>query len=227
MPHQVVFAKGHRGRKRNKVNRPLIFLHCGIFAAKESVFRELRSRGIIPHDCASSTLRKYWMLEFWNVKIKSWQPFAKCEDCITFRAKLLTTTDTEGLTFLRLNQRHHRLRISIGRRRYDVREKLSKEHKDLFLHVSIDAMDNKKTNIPQTRHFTHTKSTAGGERLKTRIMGEYDHILTNSLRLQTFITFTRAPPHSLKHRPTLEVCSLRDVDSSDTGRFRTIARPST
>eukprot|EP00798_Chlamydomonas_sp_ICE-L_P003096 gene3096-biopygen20841 len=43
---------------------------------------------------------------------------------------------------------------------------------DLFLHVSIDAMDNKKTNIPQARHFSHTKKTAGGEVLKTRIMGD-------------------------------------------------------
>eukprot|EP00798_Chlamydomonas_sp_ICE-L_P018631 gene18631-biopygen27549 len=64
----------------------------------------------------------------------------------------------------------HRLQISIGRRRYDIREKLSETFPDLFLHVSIDAMDNKKTNIPQARHFSHTKKTAGGEVLKTRIM---------------------------------------------------------
>eukprot|EP00798_Chlamydomonas_sp_ICE-L_P028026 gene28026-biopygen31972 len=66
----------------------------------------------------------------------------------------------------------HRLQISIGRRRYDIREKLSETFPDLFLHVSIDAMDNKKTNIPQARHFSHTKKTAGGEVLKTRIMGD-------------------------------------------------------
>eukprot|EP00798_Chlamydomonas_sp_ICE-L_P006266 gene6266-biopygen1395 len=66
----------------------------------------------------------------------------------------------------------HRLQISIGRRRYDIREKLSETFLDLFLHVSIDAMDNKKTNIPQARHFSHTKKTAGGEVLKTRIMGD-------------------------------------------------------
>eukprot|EP00798_Chlamydomonas_sp_ICE-L_P029527 gene29527-biopygen5441 len=66
----------------------------------------------------------------------------------------------------------HRLQISIGRRRYDIREKLSETFPDLFLHVSIGAMDNKKTNIPQARHFSHTKKTAGGEVLKTRIMGD-------------------------------------------------------
>eukprot|EP00798_Chlamydomonas_sp_ICE-L_P030586 gene30586-biopygen16433 len=66
----------------------------------------------------------------------------------------------------------HRLQISIGRRRYDIREKLSETFPDLFLHVSIDAMDNKKTNIPQARHFSHTKKTAGGEVLKTRIMAK-------------------------------------------------------
>eukprot|EP00798_Chlamydomonas_sp_ICE-L_P004720 gene4720-biopygen14988 len=73
---------------------------------------------------------------------------------------------------LRLDQAMHRLQIFIGRRRYDIREKLSETFPDLFLHVSIDAMDNKKTNIPQARHFSHTKKTAGGEVLKTRIMGD-------------------------------------------------------
>eukprot|EP00798_Chlamydomonas_sp_ICE-L_P027752 gene27752-biopygen5178 len=73
---------------------------------------------------------------------------------------------------LRLDQAMHRLQISTGRRRYDIREKLSETFPDLFLHVSIDAMDNKKTNIPQARHFSHTKKTAGGEVLKTRIMGD-------------------------------------------------------
>jgi hypothetical protein len=35
-------------------------------------------------------------------------------------------------------------------------------------------MDNKKTNVPQTRHLTHTKKVAQeGELLKSRVMGEY------------------------------------------------------
>jgi len=172
MPHQTCFAKGSTGRKKLKISRPLIFLHCGIFQSKQAVISDLKKKSMIPPMTLSSSVRKLWRQHWWHVKIKHWQPFAKCDDCVKYRAKLLTTSFQPAVEALRLDQAMHRLQISIGRRRYDIREKLSETFPDLFLHVSIDAMDNKKTNIPQARHFSHTKKTAGGEVLKTRIMGE-------------------------------------------------------
>lgn len=172
MPHQVAYHPNTQGNKRTKISRPLIFLHCGIFANKEAVFQDMLRQNIVSTSTTSGTLRRWWNEEHWNVKIKSWQPFAKCDDCVKFRAKLLTTTFGPALDDLRQLQQMHRNIISIGRSRYDIREKVSKCCSDMFLHVSIDAMDNKKTNVPQTRHLSHTKKSAGGEVLKTRIMGK-------------------------------------------------------
>ena len=65
------------------------------------------------------------------------------------------------------------MQIGLGRKRFDLREYLSVMFPQDYLHVSIDAMDNKKTNTPQSRHLSHTKKVAQtGELLKTRVMGE-------------------------------------------------------
>jgi hypothetical protein len=172
MPHQTSYAKGSTGMKKNKVSRPLIFLHCGIFQSKQAVINDLKRKAMVPSTTLSSSVRKLWAEYWWHVKIKTWQPFAKCDDCVKYRAKLLTTSFQPSVDALRHDQAMHRNQIAIGRRRYDIREKLSEAFPSLFLHVSIDAMDNKKTNLPQPRHFSHTKKTAGGDVLKTRIMGE-------------------------------------------------------
>ena len=171
--------------------RPLIFLHSGLFSSKASLFRDMVDLNLVSSQVSESTLHKWWMKEFWNVKIKHWQPFAKCELCIVFKARLLSSPTEALRDICRLEQgahrdqvrlnvvssptvvtRFHLKQISIGRRRYDLRETYSELHPDLFLHISIDAMDNKKTNVPQTRHMTHTKKVAQeGELLKSRVMG--------------------------------------------------------
>jgi hypothetical protein len=172
MPNQVVYYPPDRHKKRPKLARPLVFLHCGIFADMEEVFNDMRRRGVVGVRTPSRTMRKWWKESWWHVKIKSWQPFAKCDACVKFRARILVAATGTLRDEIRLQQSLHRSRISIGRIRYDLREQLSKTYPGLFLHASIDAMDNKKTNIPQTRHLSHTKKNAGGELLKTRIMGK-------------------------------------------------------
>ena len=172
MPNQVAYYPPDRHRKRQKLSRPLVFLHCGIFADMEDVFRDMKHRRIVPSDTPSRTMRRWWKENWWHVKIKSWQPFAKCDDCVKFRARILVAATEPLKDAIRIQQGLHRSRISIGRLRYDLREKLSKTYPDLFLHASIDGMDNKKTNIPQTRYLSHTKKNAGGELLKSRVMGK-------------------------------------------------------
>lgn len=172
MPNQVVYYPPDRHKKRPKLARPLVFLHCGIFADMEEVFNDMRRRGVVGARTPSRTMRKWWKESWWHVKIKSWQPFAKCDACVKFRARILVAATGPLRDEISLQQSLHRSRISIGRIRYDLREQLSKTYPGLFLHASIDAMDNKKTNIPQTRHLSHTKKNAGGELLKTRIMGK-------------------------------------------------------
>jgi hypothetical protein len=175
MPHQTAChpADYHLDNQSAKRHRPLTFLHCGLFHNKAAVFAEMKRLGILPASCSDGNLRHWWRSDFWEVKIKGWQPFAKCEACIQYRASLLSCRTLASRDLVRAQQLSHRQQISVGRRRYDIREKLSEALPQEFLHVSIDAMDNKKTNIPQTRHLTHTKKVAqAGELLKTRIMGK-------------------------------------------------------
>ena len=174
MPHQVTFHKSDRHKRSTSTRqcRPLTFLHCGLFASKEAVFADFRKHNIVPEVTKSRTMLRWWEENWWHVKIKRWQPFAKCDDCVNLRAKLLIAPTQAITEVYREAQEGHRERISLARTRYDVREKLSKSDSKRFLHVSVDGMDNKKTNLPQTRHLSHTKKNAGGELLKTRLMGK-------------------------------------------------------
>ena len=155
-----------------KRTRPLIFLHSGIFASKSAVFADFKLRGIISRDVNQSTLRTWWKEEFWHVKVKKWQPFAKCDHCQKYRTQLYVMRGEVEKFEVRTLRNKHREQVSLGRKRFAYREALSVAHPELFLAISIDAMDNKKTNIPRTRALTDTKTTSNaGDELKTRLMG--------------------------------------------------------
>ena len=161
----------------------MIFLHSGIFTTKKSVFNDFRERRIITSNISDSTLRSWWINDFWHVKVKMWQPFAKCDTCVSVRAGILATNSDLVKDDLRLTRAKHRSQVSLGRKRFALREAFSVRHPDQFLHVSIDAMDNKKTNVPQQRSLTYTKSSSNiGETMKTRLMGE------NTSNLLAFLT---------------------------------------
>ena len=175
MPDAWVTHPDDRHKSDNdtsKRTRPLIFLHSGIFASKSAVFADFKLRGIVTRDMKQSTLRTWWKEEFWHVKVKKWQPFAKCDHCQKFRTKLYMMRGEVEKAEVRALRDKHRDQVSLGRKRFAYRESLAIAYPDQFLAISIDAMDNKKTNIPRTRALTDTKSTSSvGDELKTRLMG--------------------------------------------------------
>lgn len=191
MPHQSTFLRSDRHKRKTakREHRPLTFLHCGLFSTKEAVFSEFRKHGIVPEKTPSRSMLRWWETDWWHVKIKHWQPFAKCDDCVTLRAKLLLAPTETIMEVHQRAQEDHRERISLGRGRYAFREELTKSDMSKFLHVSVDAMDNKKTNLPQTRHLSHTKKNAGGEVLKTRLMGKHLSTIV-SLVVRSYKTFS-------------------------------------
>jgi hypothetical protein len=157
-----------------KRTRPLIFLHCGIFQSKQAVFRDFQDRGILTKQVQESTMRTWWKKLFWHVKVKKWQNFAKCDQCTTFRTKLYAFNGEYDKSVVRGERDKHRAQVSLGRKRFALREEMAIAHPDLFLHVSIDAMDNKKTNVPQAKAMANAKSASNiGEALKTRLMGAF------------------------------------------------------
>jgi hypothetical protein len=156
----------------SKRTRPLIFLHCGIFQSKQAVFRDFHDRGIITAKVKESTLRTWWKALFWHIKVKKWQNFAKCDQCTTYRTQLYAFKGEYDKAVVREQRDNHRSQVSLGRKRFALREEMAIAHPEIFLHVSIDAMDNKKTNVPQAKSMANTKSSSNaGEALKTRLMG--------------------------------------------------------
>ena len=157
---------------QTKETRPLIFLHCGLFSTKKAVFKDFHDRRIVSKTIPPSTMRTWWIADWWNVKVKKWQPFAKCDKCTKFRTELLVEPNEARLQEIRQERGKHRQNISLGRRRCALREMMSIEHPDDFLSATIDGMDNKKTNVPQPRGITYAKGPSQvGEPLKTRLMG--------------------------------------------------------
>ncbi len=92
---------------------PLIFLHSGLFSTKAAVFRDMIDLALVSSHLTESTLHKWWSKYFWNVKIKHWQPFAKCEPCILFKARLLSCITEPAREICRLQQGAHRDQVCL------------------------------------------------------------------------------------------------------------------
>ena len=166
--------KWKRVSDATKETRPLIFLHNGLFSTKKAVFKDFLDRGIVTKKVGVTTMREWWLNDFWNVRVKKWMNFAKCDQCIKARTDLIIEKNDSKLQEIRVERAKHRGNISLGRRRYSLRELMSIKHPNDFLSATIDGMDNKKTHTPQQRGLTSTKSSSGaGEPLKTRLMGRW------------------------------------------------------
>ena len=120
-----------------KRTRPLIFLHSGIFSTKTAVFKDFRARGIVSRHVEDSTIRTWWLETFWHVKVKKWQPFAKCDKCTDFRNRLFTMTSEADKEDIRVIRAKHRDQVSLGRKRFALREAMSIEHPSQFLCVRL------------------------------------------------------------------------------------------
>lgn len=141
----------------------------------QEVWKALKKESLIPDNLSSRLFNEYWKSHHWNVLIKAWQPFAKCDECLEYRQVLMSYKPSPIKDELRLQQHAHRDNITIARRRGNIREKLAELHPDLFLAGAIDAMDNNKTSVPHTAEFTRTKTTAeSGEPMQMRLMGKCD-----------------------------------------------------
>lgn len=54
----------------DKIVRPLIFLHCGLFGSKTAVYKDFVDFSIMVEDSVSlRTFKRWWKKEFWNVKV--------------------------------------------------------------------------------------------------------------------------------------------------------------
>ncbi len=168
--------------------RTSVFLPNGIFNSKSAVFSELKVQEEELNTVEVTRLYDLWTEIFWHVHIKTWQPFAKCDECAKFKlGRLLSSKDgSVESEAQKAERRAHQLRISLARQRYMVRSTLSKGFQDLFVHVCIDGMDNKKTNLPHCHGALYSKDVDGvGFELQTKLLGG----LVDGLGFFTFLTY--------------------------------------
>ncbi len=168
--------------------RTSTFLPNGLFSAKVTVIEELIRLHPVLADYSHQRLYTLWREEFWNVFLKSWQPFAKCDDCAKFKLNnfLETSETTVEKELLRAERKMHLARVAVGRSRYMERALLAKTSPDHFLHICIDGMDNKKTNLPHCHASLLTKEVEGaGIELQTKLLGA----LVDGVAFYTFLTF--------------------------------------
>jgi hypothetical protein len=65
--------------------RGLVLIPNAIFRNKRDVFDKLRSR--LPDVFEYTYFTELWRRYHWHVKVKKWNPFAKCDTCVYLRFK--------------------------------------------------------------------------------------------------------------------------------------------
>lgn len=180
MPHESVLHPKDRHRTKRKPEGTATapkaevahYIPGGLYPSKAAVYRDLLASNLISSDVSLRLFKKYWNTVFWFVSIRKWQPFAKCDECIFFRANILSGAPEESKQAVRSKQAAHRQEISLARCRGTLREELGALMGDCFLHVMLDAMDNDKTNPPHCRGLTHSKAVdQAGMPLEFRLYG--------------------------------------------------------
>lgn len=91
---------------------------------------------------------RLWHTYFWHVDIKSWNPFAKCHECVQLRSMWLAAKSDEERAQAKQAQQRHRDQISYLRKRTDLRAKCAAEHPNLVGMLLMDGMDSNKTKVP-------------------------------------------------------------------------------
>lgn len=152
--------------------RNLVKIPAALYGDKKELYKDLVRRGKFPERLKYKTFVRYWLRHLWHVVISSWQPFAKCDICLSFQASLLIETDSEKVRALKIKQEIHRQQVTLARKRLFVRECLAKAFPSKFLMFYADGMDIKKSNLPRTRALTHTKGVdQAGEPLDVKLLG--------------------------------------------------------
>ncbi len=168
--------------------RTTVFLPNGLFHSKTAVIEELKSFDTQLANASVKRLFALWDQYYWHVLIKSWQPFAKCDECAKYKVSELMSAaiDTPEAAAMTAERDVHRIRVSIGRLRYMQRALLAKVYPQYFLHMCIDGMDNKKTNLPHCHGALFSKDIENaGTELQTKLLGA----LVDGLGFFTFLTF--------------------------------------
>jgi len=78
MPHESI-SNPHDPKDK----RTLVLIPNSIFRNKKDIYEKLSDR--LPCGIEYTYFTELWRRYFWNVKVKKWNPFAKCDQCVYLR----------------------------------------------------------------------------------------------------------------------------------------------
>jgi hypothetical protein len=143
MPHTTLQAPYNP-----TIKRPQVLLPNALFTNKMALFEFLRASCANFPKISYSYFMKLWESFFWHVDIKSWNPFAKCHECVTLRSLWLSANNEELRQVAKSKQQAHRAQVSFLRKRMDMRAKAAIDNPELVGMLLMDGMDSNKTSVP-------------------------------------------------------------------------------
>lgn len=171
----VDFYGEHMPHLTRDGGKGMVLLPSALYPKKVNVYEELVQTNRLRPSFPERYFKILWTRYYGNVVIKKWTPFAKCDECVQFRNRILSTSrkDKVKVEKLKADQSAHRTYIANSRLRLKEREKLARDFPDQFLFLIFDGMDNKKSWVPRYRSdaFFAKDLDAEGKFLKSKLTG--------------------------------------------------------
>ena len=145
MPHMLKQIKSDSTSEQEK-NR--VFIPVGLFRDRMEVFREMKKAGVVPQKTSFQWLYTLWERNFSWVSIKKWIPFCKCQQCTDLLNKLVMAKTAEERSSVKQSRTLHRMSNALTRHRLTLRYSLADAFPMDVLSITIDGMDNTKTQHP-------------------------------------------------------------------------------
>jgi hypothetical protein len=153
----------------------LVVLPSALYPKKCDVRSDLIRMGMLRPSFSEAYFKLLWRRYYRNVVLKKWNSFAKCDQCVQFRQRILTTQRGElgKLQNLKADQQKHREYISGARKRLKERVDLALDDPDQYLFICFDGMDSKKSWMPRFRSDAMFAKDldAAGQYLKSKLTG--------------------------------------------------------
>ena len=162
------------------IKEPRVYIPSGLASNILDLVRLLVNKGLLTENISEGTMHylayKVFPKFFWNVRIKKWIPFARCDKCVTFFNDIMACKTNEERHAVKELRGHHIDACTLFRRRHELRMELGHHLPNMFMSLVIDGMDNQKTQIPRLEGALYSKTLDNaGHYLATKLEGVIVH----------------------------------------------------
>jgi hypothetical protein len=136
---------------------------------KAEVYKEFMADQPPDSDISDSWFYQIWLKEFPHVKISAYKKMGTCKACEKYHAMLLDAKTKDERETIKALRRSHMDEVRAERRAYHKKKQKAEQDPNSFMLLTIDAMDQKKTDIPKM-----ARTLAGDDTIKvlrTAVLG--------------------------------------------------------